>query len=94
MKSNAQGGRLHPQWCSFIADLCKKSEENPSGSTLIYLHQELSTNHLYLHLLPPVLIWEPVEQFKEVFPHGFVCPKINVTLGAPAFCMVIIGSAV
>lgn len=54
-----------------------KFEENPSGSTLMYLHQELSTNHPYLHLLPPILIWAPMEQFKEVYPHGFTCPKCD-----------------
>ena len=75
--SNAQCGRLHPQWCSFIADLCKKFEENPSSSTQMYLHHEVSPNHPYFHLLPPVLIWSPVEQFKEVFPNGFTCPKCD-----------------
>lgn len=73
----AQGGRLHPQWCSLIAGLCKKFEDNPTGSTLIYLHQEFSTDHPFLHLLPPVLIWAPVEQFRDVFPKGFYCPKCD-----------------
>ena len=76
-KNNAQGGKLHPQWCSLIADLCRKFEENPTGSTLIYLHQEFSTDHPYLHLLPPVLIWAPVEQFSDFFPNGFHCPKCD-----------------
>ena len=76
-KKTAQGGRLHPQWCSLIAGLCKKFEENPTGSTLIYLHQEFSTDHPFLHLLPPVLIWAPVEQFRDVFPDGFYCPKCD-----------------
>ena len=77
--NTTQGGRLHPQWCSFIADLCKKFEENPTSSTLslIYFHQEFSTINPYLHLLPPVLIWAPVEQFKEIFPNGFICPKCD-----------------
>ena len=71
----AIGGRLHPQWCSLISDLCKKFEENPTGSSLIYLHVESTTENPFLHLIPPVLIWAPVEQFKDVFPNGFTCPK-------------------
>ena len=84
-RSNAaQGGRLHPQWCSFIADLCKRFEENPSSSNLglIYFHQEFSTNSPYLHLLPPILIWSPEEQFIEVFPNGFTCPKCDTDPGS------------
>lgn len=77
--STVQGGRLHPQWCSFIADLCRKIDENQSGSSfssnLMYVHQEFSTNYPYLHLLPPILIWAPVEQFREVLPNCFHCPK-------------------
>ena len=76
-ESVAQGGRLHPQWCSFIADMCKKFEENPSFSAQIYCHHEVTADQPYLHLIPPILIWSPVEQFKEVFPNGFNCPKCD-----------------
>ena len=39
----AEGGRLHPQWCSFISDLCKRFEDSPTSFSLIYVHREYST---------------------------------------------------
>ena len=84
--SDVEGGRLHLQWSSFIADLCKKFEQNPTASSLLHLHQEFSNNHPYLHLLPPILLWAPVEQFKESFPGGFYCPKCE-----PASCSILYG---
>ena len=70
----AQGGKLHPQWCSFISGLCQRFEDNPTGTSLIYLHYEYSTQDPYLHLLPPIFIWAPLEQFKTI---SFLCPKFD-----------------
>lgn len=68
---SAQGGRLHPQWCALISGLCKRFENNPGEVSLIYIHSEYSVEEPFLHLLPPVLIWAPIEQFKI----SLVCPK-------------------
>ena len=43
-----------------------------TGATEKSLH-----SHPYLHLIPPILIWSPVEQFKEMFPNGLICPKCD-----------------
>ena len=61
----------------FISNLCKRFEENSKSFSLIYVHREFSTKTPFLHLLPPILIWAPVEQFNEVFPGGFLCPKCD-----------------
>lgn len=75
--SGAQGGRLHPLWCSFVSDLCRRFDESPGEISLIHIHQEYSVQEPFLHLLPPILVWAPVEQLKAAFPNGFLCPKCN-----------------
>ena len=77
--SSTQGWKLHPQWCSFISDLCKRFEDNPGVSSQVHHHYEYSTDDPFLHLLPPVIIWAPVEQFKSAFPNGFLCPKCDTS---------------
>lgn len=73
--NNAQGGKLHPQWCSFISDLCRRFENSPGEISLLHIHCEYSIEEPFLHLLPPILIWAPVEQLKVVTE--FVCPKCD-----------------
>ena len=75
--ATVEGGSLHPQWCTFISRLCKEFEANPKSFSVIYVHRESSTGNPFLHLLPPILIWAPVEQYSGVFPSGFLCPKCD-----------------
>lgn len=38
-------------------------------------HCEFSIYKPFLHLLPPIILWDPLQQLKDVFPNGFLCPK-------------------
>ena len=74
-------GRLHPKWYSLISKICKDFEKHPSPPKLIS-HIECTQEGLqepFLHLLPPLIIWAPLEQFKEIFSSGFKCPKCEST---------------
>ena len=75
--SAVEGGKLHPQWCTFISDLCKRFEDSPKSFSLIYVHREYSAKNPFLHLLPPILVWAPVEQYNGVLPDGFTCPRCD-----------------
>ena len=76
-RGTAEGGKLHPQWCAFISDLCKRFEDSPTSFSLIYVHHKYSTRNPFLHLLPPLLIWAPVEQYNGVFHDEFLCPRCD-----------------
>lgn len=75
--STVESGKLHPQWCTFISDLCKRFEDSPKSFSLIYVHREYSAKNPFLHLLPPILVWAPVEQYNGVLPDGFTCPRCD-----------------
>lgn len=37
----------------------------------------LAVTEPLLYLMPPVLMWSPMEQYSDLFPNGVKCPKCN-----------------
>ena len=74
--STVEGGKLHPQWCTFISDLCKRFEDSPKSFSLIYVHHKHSARNHFLHLRP-MLVWAPVDQYNGVLPDGFTYPRCD-----------------
>lgn len=71
--------RLHPKWCALIKGV-QGFEKEPSPPRMLS-HTECKQEGLeepLLHLLPPIIIlWTPLEQFKDFFQDGLQCPKCD-----------------
>ena len=76
------GTRLPPEWCEYIAQLCKKCEgECQIPLTVTKLEncpQTLldSVGTPLMYLMHPVILWSPLEQF-SMLQTTFRCPKCS-----------------
>jgi hypothetical protein len=60
-----------------ISRICRDFEKQPSPPKILS-HFECTQEGFqepFLHLLPPIIIWAPLEQFKNILPNGLQCPK-------------------
>ena len=85
--------RLLPQWCTKIIELCDGFDDvhptPPTVNGMLYLHslQESSCSPV-MYLFPPVILWSPLEQFRDSLRVVVKCPKCtvlghnNITLSA------------
>ena len=68
-----------PAWCAKIQAICRMAEHNPVSYPpvplpTIQLDCATAPNDPMNHLIPPILLWTPTEQFPSLFPNGILCP--------------------
>lgn len=68
-----------PAWCARIQAICRMAEHNPMSFPpvpvpTVYLDCATAPNDPMSHLIPPILLWAPTEQFPSLFPNGILCP--------------------
>lgn len=68
---------LPPQWCTKVAQLCGQfNDDQPTLPTIQrHLTLEESVKSPILYLLPPIILWSPVEQFQGTARIKLFCPK-------------------
>lgn len=84
LSSLCGGTRLPACWCAKIVQLCEDFNDDqcilPTVDSAYYLHyvQDTSLDSVAF-LFPPVILWSPLEQFKNLLQAPVCCPKCSLT---------------
>ena len=87
-------GGLPPEWTKLISSLCAEfNDDHPTPPNVIRNPQCITTLKELVHtplafLLPPLILWSPLEQFHGIISGQICCPKCtdqNVRLHARAW---------
>jgi len=76
------GGKEFPEvWKRYIQTLCQRFDQlgvlmlRVVSAVPDYDGGLLAVTEPLLYLMPPVLMWSPIEQYSDLFPNGVKCPK-------------------
>ena len=75
--------RLPPEWCNYISQLCQQFDDKqpspPSRITFGDCPQRLESyvQTPLMYLMPPIILWSPLEQFSMMKTKLCTCPKCN-----------------
>ena len=75
--------RLPPEWCNYISQLCQQFDDKqpspPSRITFGDCPQRLESyvQTPLMYLMPPIILWSPLEQFPMMKTKLCTCPKCN-----------------
>jgi len=77
-------GKEFPEvWKRYIQTLCQRFNQTgvlmPRVVSAVpdYDVGLIAVSEPLLYLMPPVLMWSPMEQYSDLFPNGVKCPKCN-----------------
>lgn len=79
--AGVDGVNLLPAWCSHIAKVCQEfNDEHPTAPSVVTFEScpmTLLENFVVpeMYLMPPLILWSPLEQFNKV---KIACPKCSV----------------